>query len=903
VGEAANTRGGTRSVRRTGASFALTGLLVVALVAAVMPSASSAPVVTPVSDPAPEAALLAPAAVSFTDVPAGAYYANAVAWLVDKGITAGVSQNPPRYGPDGQVTRGQMAAFLWRMMDRPSIFSSCGFGDVNPTAYYAEGTCWLRNTRDITVGFGGDLTVFAPDVAVNRSQMALFLWRLADRPPAPAVCGLRDVPVGASYGVAACWLKAVGITTGYGGDTSLFAPGIIVTRAQMAAFLERMASTPEAWRILTPSTVRFSCEVLDPRSCLLPYPSDHFTRADATTATGRRLALARATMPKNRSNVRIDPSEQNRNDGFSPGSALMFHAPTADLEASGAAPITDMGASLDPDTAVVIINTLTGERHPHWVELDAQAANADDKVTFIRPAVNFDEGVRYVVGIRNLVDGDGIRLGSSQAFAALRDNTDLPSAAVQARRAGMERVFDDLEAAGVTRDDLYLAWEFTVASQRNLSERLLHLRNDSFDNILKERAPTVSILATKDAGGSPATLRKIAGSIKVPNYLTGNGSAGQRFNWNAATGLPTRNPTRPTLDVPFWCTRPLDASGDTPTRMVLVGHGLLQSGESDLYTSSSFDWAARDGNLTLCAVDLWGLATSDIGPVATILGDLSGFASLPDRGQQALLNFLWLGRALKHAEGLGTKPAFQDAQGRSILDTSQLYYNGNSQGGIMGGALMAVAQDFDRALLGVPAINYSTLLDRSVLATIFGQVSAFAYPSPMDRTISLGLTQLLWDRSEGNGYARHIISDPYPNTPPKDIFVFMAYADEAVANVATEVMARTMGIGVRAPVIASSRLEGNHPDVEPLWGINRITSFPHAGSAMLLWDFGDPPPPVTNTPPASPSFGIGGTRYPDPHAAGGKLSVLRNLIFDYFQPGGVLNDPCGGLPCAGLPDR
>ena len=67
-----------------------------------------------------------------------------------------------------------------------------------------------------------------------------------------------------------------------------------------------------------------------------------------------------------------------------------------------------------------------------------------------------------------------------------------------------------------------------------------------------------------------------------------------------------------------------------------------------------------------------------------------------------------------HPQGLGTDPAFQTAAAQSVIDTERLYYDGNSQGGIIGGALTALAPDFDRAVLGVPGMNYSTLLRRSV---------------------------------------------------------------------------------------------------------------------------------------------------------------------------------------------
>jgi hypothetical protein len=116
------------------------------------------------------------------------------------------------------------------------------FGDVPVNAYYEVASLWLKH-RDITTGYAGDPTRFAPDVTVTRAQMAAFLWRMAGQPDAPPG-GFSDVPAGAYYATAANWLKAEGITTGYAGNATRFAPDVTVTRAQMAAFLWRMAGQP-----------------------------------------------------------------------------------------------------------------------------------------------------------------------------------------------------------------------------------------------------------------------------------------------------------------------------------------------------------------------------------------------------------------------------------------------------------------------------------------------------------------------------------------------------------------------------------------------------------------------------------------------------------------------------------
>ena len=75
-------------------------------------------------------------------------------------------------------------------------------------------------------------------------------------------------------------------------------------------------------------------------------------------------------------------------------------------------------------------------------------------------------------------------------------------------------------------------------------------------------------------------------------------------------------------------------------------------------------------------------------------------------------HFLYLGRLMIHPDGFSSDPNFQ-VGGQNLIDTRRLFYDGNSQGGIIGGALTAVAVDHDRAVLGVPGMNYSTLLSRS----------------------------------------------------------------------------------------------------------------------------------------------------------------------------------------------
>ena len=150
-------------------------------------------------------------AAGFGDVPPGSFYADAVDWLAEEEITTGTS--PTTYSPGDPVTRGQMAVFLWRLMHEPSDRVVHSFNDVPPGAFYADAVAWLVAAGVTT---GTSPTSFSPNDPVTRGQMAAFLWRLAGRPDAPIDHGFLDVADETYYAVPVAWLKAQGITTGTG---------------------------------------------------------------------------------------------------------------------------------------------------------------------------------------------------------------------------------------------------------------------------------------------------------------------------------------------------------------------------------------------------------------------------------------------------------------------------------------------------------------------------------------------------------------------------------------------------------------------------------------------------------------------------------------------------------------
>src|SRR3954471_19815845 len=172
------------------------------------------------------------------------------------------------------------------------------------------------------------------------------------------------------------------------------------------------------------------CDDLDSAACLYPWPNDDSTKADPTTDTGRRLNLQLTDMPANIAGKPIDPTEMNRNDGFSPGSLIVTRVPGLDSQAAfdktGLVPITDPSRSFDAGQPAVVIDAATGKRQMIFSELEYPTSEGKDpavETLVIHPERNLAEGHRYIVALRDLRRADGTAIPASDAFRAYRDGS------------------------------------------------------------------------------------------------------------------------------------------------------------------------------------------------------------------------------------------------------------------------------------------------------------------------------------------------------------------------------------------------------------------------------------------------------------------------------------------------
>jgi hypothetical protein len=314
---------------------------------------------------------------------------------------------------------------------------------------------------------------------------------------------------------------------------------------------------------------------------------------------------------------------------------------------------------------------------------------------------------------------------------------------------------------------------------------------------------------------------------------------------------------------------------------VLYGHGLLGSRSEVNFFATTADLLAG------CATDWIGMSSEDIPTVIEILGDQSRFKEQADRLQQGQLAFQLLGILANHPDGFATDPAFQTDDGSPLITNDNTTFLGNSQGGILGGATSAISTEWDRAVLGVPAMNYSLLLTRSTDWPVFQQVFDQAYTDPVERVLAIQTSQLLWDRGENQGYAQHLTADPYDGIDAKPVVLIGAFGDHQVSNVATDVFARTIDAAIHRPALRDGRTE----QVEPYWGIRAIGANTTTEPAYVMWDYGTRESPPVNLPPNEAEYGR------DPHGAGSEEpGVLAQALL--FLLSGNLIVGCDG-PCVG----
>jgi hypothetical protein len=392
---------------------------------------------------------------------------------------------------------------------------------------------------------------------------------------------------------------------------------------------------------------------------------------------------------------------------------------------------------------------------------------------------------------------------------------------------------------------------------------MLHIRDTGLA-ALGNAAPTFVVDETIDAP-QPNIARRINGHVTVPLFLDTTALGGEAIL--DANGMPTQNGT---ASFPFSVIVTDNAVTGATDPIIQYGHGIFGTQE-DIMRGELASLANSMGAVCV-AVDWLGMTTDDAARLAllVITGDLHHFSTVPDRGQQAMLNAMYALRVLKL--GLPTHPSMTIG-GNPIFSPGHTYFVGNSLGGIYGTTYVSLSPDIERAALFVPGQPFSLLLPRGESYEVFKKFLDKNFGTDMRmHPFMMSLLQMLWDRVEPTGFSNHILNDPFPGASSPDVIVFDAIGDPSVTTKGGRILARTMGLTSLSPAN------------RPIFGVP-LADGPVTRGAFLEVSFGLPPEPLIN---------ISVPQTPNPHDGPIQTEAIRNIARAFLETG-IATNTCSGV--------
>ncbi|HMR10763.1 MAG TPA: hypothetical protein PKA88_33530, partial [Polyangiaceae bacterium] len=439
-------------------------------------------------------------------------------------------------------------------------------------------------------------------------------------------------------------------------------------------------------------------------------------------------------------------------------------------------------------------------------------------------------------------------------FQALRDKQALKSGtpseqwSAYARRELYADIFGKLEAAGVERGDLQIAWDYTTASRENITGAAVEMRDRALA-AAGDDGPTFvvkEVTEFPDPTASPNILRKIEVVMTVPLFLTAatksikKGEPLDNLNLNAQGELVQNG----SMEQEVLILVPRSVEGGKKHGLLQNGHGLF--GNRVEGANGFLARTANEYQYITFSTNYFGFDGDSVALAAEgFLGRCEVLKSFPERQVQGMVNQLLAMRMMLRRVA---KQGIKDASGKVVLDPAWIdpnvrAYRGDSQGGIMGATYMALSTDVTRGLLGEPGMPYNLMLVRSVdfLKYALFLNTGFGF-NPVANQLVLGLVQMSWDRIEPAGFAQHIERDLLSGTPAHHVILHVARGDHQVTNYGAHMMARAIG----AAQLKSD--DSKMPVWDSYYGIDEIDGPVENRSVMVDYEFGLAPNPDVNQP-------------------------------------------------------
>ena len=612
--------------------------------------------------------------------------------------------------------------------------------------------------------------------------------------------------------------------------------------------------------------------------CLYPYPSNVFLIEDEQTPSGHRVQLGQAAKLSERTGDIFDYMDLHPADGFS------HHQPIGVYfgEPVDTSNVTfhdeDLAATMEPTSTTLLIRADTGEPVMHWAENDLAGEEDDPRVFFLRALENLEHETRYIVALQGLMGEDGEPIEAPEGFRQLRDQSagDDPVLGPLSERYEQD-VFPVLDALGVERASLVMAWDFTIQSEEMVTRDMLTMRADLMAR-LEQSPPAITVDEVIMDHNDQIAVR-LEGTLEVPLYL--EEPEGFSAIHRGEDGLPEQNGT---MDVEFTLQIPYSAipgqAGFEPSRMMQYGHGFFGSREEINYGfMRSF---SDEQSYITASVDWMGMSEVELtGLIGELLSNPSGALLFLDGTHQGVMNFIALTHALKTSfTELDELKRF----GELLYDPDQIYYYGISQGHILGTTFVALSPHIDRAVMNVGGAPFSFMMSRSSNFREFLALIERVLGSYLEVQKFVTLCQHSFDRIDPSTYASRLVVPDLDGAPSeRKILLQFGLWDHSVPTLAGMILARNS----RTPVLTPS------PIIPP--GLEGVEG-PVDGAAAVFVDYMVPDPPGIQARLPTEDQVVEVVHGSNVHEGVRRNPKIKEQIDTFLRPGGTITHPCEG-PC------
>ncbi len=591
---------------------------------------------------------------------------------------------------------------------------------------------------------------------------------------------------------------------------------------------------------------------------ILPFPSSLYEKADPSSPTGIRIDVEPGALPGPIDGEPFDVSLINGRTGWPAAVTILWQYK------DGIDPLGLNGPDKIEQTMTGLTNTHlvdldTGMRVAHFAEVDVnETTDVSQQAIYIRPAARLAGGHHYAVGIEFIATPAGESMVRSDAFEAVLADRDTGHARLDAARPRLRAALDGLEAAGIARDELVMAWDFTVADDAAATADGVAAR-DAALAAMGDLGANLSISVTDDQGtinADPRIARRIELDYESPS-VTGPKFAGFHRGGDGTPVVEGMETAKAHIFVPP-C-----ATANNKAGIVIFGHGFF--GDLDeIRRAEHLRQLADDGCLVFAGTEWTGMAQNDEANALLALNDLTIGFRFGERIWQGMVNQIALEQLLR---GKLATQILVDGNNQSIVDTSRVFYFGISNGHILGTTFVAYDPFITRAVLMVGGANWSLMFERSKNWAAFGAPLKGAYDNLLAAVIMEEVLEMALDVVEGSNVAQYQV----PGTPAKRYLLQTSLDDCQVPNISSFYQARSMGVTLLVP-----------SPVTP-FGFLTTADATSSGNAWLIVDEKpSPTPPATNL-----TFAFDNEAHENPRR---RRAVLDQIL--EFWDTGTARNPC-----------